>query len=157
MQHIAEWLTKIGLERYAPAFVDNDIDMSVLRYLTDADLEKIGVSLGHRRKLLAAIAALDGSAPLATSGRNKDPTRGRAPPTDADHLPCGAASNLRSRRCRRAPLPHGDVLRSGRLDRRFPRSSMPRNGAISSAPISTPLPLRSRKWAVTSRKNSATG
>src|SRR6478672_3119359 len=56
MQQIAEWLAKIGLERYAPAFVENDINVSVLRYLTDADLEKIGVSLGHRRKLLAAIA-----------------------------------------------------------------------------------------------------
>jgi hypothetical protein len=56
MQQIAEWLAQIGLERYAPAFVDNDIDISVLRYLTDADLEEIGVSLGHRRKLLAAIA-----------------------------------------------------------------------------------------------------
>jgi len=60
MQQIAEWLAKIGLERYAAAFVDNDIDMSVLRYLTDADLEKIGVSLGHRRKLLAAIAEIAG-------------------------------------------------------------------------------------------------
>jgi hypothetical protein len=60
MQQIAEWLAKIGLERYAPAFIDNDIDVSVLRYLTDADLEKIGVSLGHRRKLLVAIAALGG-------------------------------------------------------------------------------------------------
>ena len=49
MQQITEWLAKIGLERYAPAFIDNDIDVSVLRYLTDADLEKIGVSLGNRR------------------------------------------------------------------------------------------------------------
>jgi class 3 adenylate cyclase/tetratricopeptide (TPR) repeat protein len=62
MRQIAEWLTKIGLERYAPAFIDNDIDIEVLRYLTDADLEKIGVSLGHRRKLLAAIAELDSGA-----------------------------------------------------------------------------------------------
>ena len=61
MQQIAEWLAQIGLERYAPAFIDNDIDFAVLRYLTDADLEKIGVSLGHRRKLLAAIAELGGS------------------------------------------------------------------------------------------------
>jgi class 3 adenylate cyclase/predicted ATPase len=62
MRQIAEWLAKIGLERYAPAFIDNDIDVEVLCYLTDADLEKIGVSLGHRRKLLAAIAGLGGSA-----------------------------------------------------------------------------------------------
>src|SRR6516162_2717947 len=62
MQQIAEWLAKIGLERYKPAFIDNDNDVEVLRYLTDADLEKIGVSLGHRRKLLAAIAELGGGA-----------------------------------------------------------------------------------------------
>jgi SAM domain (Sterile alpha motif)/Adenylate and Guanylate cyclase catalytic domain len=60
-QPIADWLAKIGLERYAPAFVDNDIDVSVLFHLTDADLEKIGVSLGHRRKMLAAIAELIGA------------------------------------------------------------------------------------------------
>ena len=53
---------KIGLERYAPAFADNDIDVSVLPHLTDADLEKIGVSLGHRRKMLVAIAELSNSA-----------------------------------------------------------------------------------------------
>ena len=61
MQQIADWLAKIGLERYAPAFADNDIDVSVLFHLTDADLEKIGVSLGHRRKMLAAIAELVGA------------------------------------------------------------------------------------------------
>jgi hypothetical protein len=58
VQPIAEWLANIGLERYAPAFADNDIDVSVLPHLNDADLEKIGVSLGHRRKMLAAIAQL---------------------------------------------------------------------------------------------------
>jgi hypothetical protein len=56
VQPIAEWLANIGVERYAPAFADNDIDVSVLPHLTDADLEKIGVSLGHRRKILAAVA-----------------------------------------------------------------------------------------------------
>jgi SAM domain (Sterile alpha motif) len=62
-QTITEWLAKIGLERYAAAFSDNDIDVSVLRHLTDADLEKIGVSLGHRRKILAAIAKFVGATP----------------------------------------------------------------------------------------------
>jgi class 3 adenylate cyclase len=57
-QPIADWLAKIDLEQYAPAFANNDIDVSVLRHLTDADLEKIGVSLGHRRKMLAAISQL---------------------------------------------------------------------------------------------------
>ena len=43
MQPIAAWLANIGVERYAPAFADNDIDVAVLPHLTDADLEKIGV------------------------------------------------------------------------------------------------------------------
>ena len=58
MQQIADWLKTLGLEQYAQRFAENDIDVSVLRHLTDADLEKIGVSLGHRRKMLAAIAEL---------------------------------------------------------------------------------------------------
>ena len=61
MQQVADWLKKLGLEQYAQRFADNDIDVSVLPYLTDADLEKIGVSLGHRRKILAAIAELSGT------------------------------------------------------------------------------------------------
>jgi class 3 adenylate cyclase/predicted ATPase len=59
MQQIADWLNALGLGQYAQRFADNDIDPSVLRDLTDHDLEKIGVSLGHRRKMLRAIAELD--------------------------------------------------------------------------------------------------
>ena len=63
---IAQWLRSLGLSRYEQAFADNDIDGEVLAELDDADLEKLGVSLGHRKKLLKAIAALavpGGSAP----------------------------------------------------------------------------------------------
>ena len=45
-------------QQYSQRFAENDIDFSVLPYLTDPDLEKLGVSLGHRRKILAAIAEL---------------------------------------------------------------------------------------------------
>ncbi|HEX9204985.1 MAG TPA: adenylate/guanylate cyclase domain-containing protein, partial [Candidatus Deferrimicrobiaceae bacterium] len=56
---IAAWLRDLGLERYAPAFDANDIDAMVLPTLTGDDLEKLGVtSVGHRRKLLDAIASL---------------------------------------------------------------------------------------------------
>jgi class 3 adenylate cyclase len=61
MQQVGDWLEKLGLGQYARRFAENDIDFSVLPHLTDADLEKIGVSLGHRRKILAAIAELSGS------------------------------------------------------------------------------------------------
>src|SRR6516225_4989072 len=57
MQHIADWLHKLGLSEYAQRFVENDIDVSVLPHLTEQDLKDLGVSLGHRRKILAAVAA----------------------------------------------------------------------------------------------------
>ena len=63
MQQIADWLEQLNLGQYVQRFAENDIDVSVLRNLTDADLEKIGVSLGHRRKILAAIAELLGASP----------------------------------------------------------------------------------------------
>jgi class 3 adenylate cyclase/predicted ATPase len=54
------WLRSLGLAQYEAAFRENAIDADVLQDLTDQDLEKLGVLLGHRRKLLRAIAALDG-------------------------------------------------------------------------------------------------
>jgi class 3 adenylate cyclase/predicted ATPase len=60
MQQIADWLKRLGLEQYIQYFVMNDVDLSILRDLTDKDLEKIGVlSLGHRRRLLREIANLE--------------------------------------------------------------------------------------------------
>jgi class 3 adenylate cyclase len=56
---VMAWLGGLGLEQYAPAFRDNDIDGEILRDLTAEDLVGLGVtSIGHRRKLIAAIAAL---------------------------------------------------------------------------------------------------
>jgi class 3 adenylate cyclase/tetratricopeptide (TPR) repeat protein len=55
---VAEWLQGLGLGQYEQAFRKNDIDGEVLAQLDDADLEKLGVSLGHRKKLLKAIAAI---------------------------------------------------------------------------------------------------
>jgi class 3 adenylate cyclase/tetratricopeptide (TPR) repeat protein len=56
---IAAWLRSLGLEQYEQAFRDNAVDAAVLLELTAEDLKDLGVSLvGHRRKLLAAIAVL---------------------------------------------------------------------------------------------------
>jgi class 3 adenylate cyclase/tetratricopeptide (TPR) repeat protein len=61
---IADWLRSLGLEQYEPAFRDNAIDGAVLPRLTPDDLKDIGVTqVGHRRKLLDAIAALGELAP----------------------------------------------------------------------------------------------
>lgn len=60
MKQITDWLGKLGMSEYAEQFVANDIDLGVLVDLTDRDLKELGVSsLGHRRKLLRAIADLE--------------------------------------------------------------------------------------------------
>ncbi|WP_456780291.1 MULTISPECIES: adenylate/guanylate cyclase domain-containing protein [unclassified Bradyrhizobium] len=59
MQQIAEWLEKLGLGQYALRFAENGIDLGVLPELTDEDFDRLGVLLGHRRKMLRAIADLN--------------------------------------------------------------------------------------------------
>jgi SAM domain (Sterile alpha motif) len=56
---VSAWLRSLGLEQYEEAFRDNAIEPDVLPNLTTEDLKELGVSkIGHRRKLLDAIAAL---------------------------------------------------------------------------------------------------
>src|SRR5690349_3843873 len=56
---VAAWLQGLGLERYAPAFLENRIEADILPSLTLEDLRDLGVTLvGDRRRLLDAIAAL---------------------------------------------------------------------------------------------------
>jgi hypothetical protein len=71
VQQIADWLGQLGLRQYAQRFAENEIDVSVLRHLTDQDLKDIGIPLGHRRKMLAAVSELIGVAPatLAPTAR----------------------------------------------------------------------------------------
>jgi class 3 adenylate cyclase/predicted ATPase len=65
---IATWLRELGLERYTKAFRDNDVEPEILTKLTAEDLLAIGVrSVGHRRKLLEAIAALSADPAAADS------------------------------------------------------------------------------------------
>jgi class 3 adenylate cyclase/predicted ATPase len=64
--NVAAWLRSLGLERYEQSFRDNDIDVDLLPELMADDLIGLGVtSIGHRRKLLAAIAALRERAPTS--------------------------------------------------------------------------------------------
>jgi class 3 adenylate cyclase len=64
---VVTWLRSLGLEQYETAFRDNDVDAEVLPQLTADDLISIGVtSVGHRRKLLAAIASLGAAPPAPT-------------------------------------------------------------------------------------------
>src|SRR6202048_5218254 len=65
MQQIGDWLKNLGMSEYGERFAENRIDLSVLPDLTDQDLEKLGVLLGDRRKMLRAIRELTGDTPVA--------------------------------------------------------------------------------------------
>lgn len=65
MSDIDSWLQGLGLEKYSDILASHDIDMTVAPDLTEQDLEKLGLSLGHRRKFIAAAARLHGAAASA--------------------------------------------------------------------------------------------
>ena len=74
MTDLSAWLASLGLEQYAATFAENAIDHDLLPTLTADDLKEIGVTaLGHRKTLLAAIAAL-AEAPASSSGTPAAPT-----------------------------------------------------------------------------------
>src|SRR6266403_2220329 len=77
MEDIAEWLASLDLGEYAQRFAENAIDLSVIRDLTENDLEELGVLLGHRRKMLRAIAELQGEA-ASKPQTSAEPGRDRA-------------------------------------------------------------------------------
>jgi class 3 adenylate cyclase len=77
LDDVGQWLTELGLPQYIERFAAHDIDASVLRDLADADLKELGMSLGHRRKLLRAVAALSPNRELPEHGMAIRDTAGR--------------------------------------------------------------------------------
>src|SRR5205814_777996 len=76
---LEDWLRELGLERYSSVLAENDIDFDTLLDLEERDLEKLGFSLGHRRKLVKAIAARK----LAPGPRQTTPSPGAPAGTTA--------------------------------------------------------------------------
>ena len=108
MLDIDAWLRGIGLGQYAELFRANDIEAELLPRLTADDLKDMGVaSLGHRKKLLEAIAALGAATDMSSPppGRRGPALRGGAAPA------------------------HRDVRGSGRLDRAVGTSWIPKTCA----------------------------
>jgi class 3 adenylate cyclase len=83
---VAQWLEQLGLGQYASIFAENDIDGEVLPDLTESDLEKLGVTLGHRKKILKAIAALQAaeSARTPSGAVSGQPSTTQTPPAEAE-------------------------------------------------------------------------
>jgi class 3 adenylate cyclase len=83
MPEVVDWLKTLGMSEYAQRFAENDVDISVLPHLSDDDLKELGVSLGHRRKMLAAIAKLDETSAAAApvpAPRSQAPVPSTVPP-----------------------------------------------------------------------------
>jgi class 3 adenylate cyclase len=77
---VGGWLRRLGLEQYEAAFRENNVDGSILQSLTTEDLKELGVeSIGHRRKLLDAIARMrtEPGAPMPLSGTPPETRRAR--------------------------------------------------------------------------------
>jgi class 3 adenylate cyclase len=66
VQRIADWLEKLRMSEYAQRFAENGITVAALPHVTDQDLKDIGVLLGHRRIMLAAISKLAGAVSAAS-------------------------------------------------------------------------------------------
>src|SRR5262245_18458258 len=85
MMNVGSWLRGLGLERYEAAFRENEIDETVLPTLTADDLKDLGVGfVGHRRKLLNAIAALRADANTKVPFPDTLPTIDRSPKDAAE-------------------------------------------------------------------------
>ncbi|WP_457588364.1 SAM domain-containing protein [Ensifer canadensis] len=76
MNDVTAWMAEIGLGHLTDKFVDAQIDFDTLALLSDQDLRELGIPMGPRRKLLAAIAAF-GSSVRRPGGRSDS---GRTPP-----------------------------------------------------------------------------
>src|SRR5271170_8030913 len=97
MADLQQWLAGLGLERYAAVFEENDVDLDILPDLTDHDLEQMGVSLGHRRRILKTIAtaaapATETPAVAAPSAGSSTGAGSTTNPTPAAAAPSSSSS-----------------------------------------------------------------
>jgi len=77
---INKWLSDLGLDRYADAFHENDVDGRILHLITNDDLKELGVSLGHRKLMLSAIRDLQDHDNIGATATN--PSENDAPQPD---------------------------------------------------------------------------
>src|SRR5499427_7632081 len=81
---VGGWLRSLGLGQYEALFRANEIDADVLPELTGVDLEKLGVPLGHRKRLLRAISGLAAPGALAATSAAPSASAGATPQDAAE-------------------------------------------------------------------------
>ena len=86
---LTDWLAVHGLARYGDLLAEHQVDLDVLPTLTEPDLEKLGIPLGDRKRLLQAIAQLDGQ----NHGEAISPPLTLAAPATTAESPAGEAAN----------------------------------------------------------------
>ena len=84
MTALQNWLREFGLEPLTKVLADNDIDLEIISDLTETDFEKLGISLGHRRKLLKAVATLHDTGDRAAEARKHTAPSAAGSTTDAE-------------------------------------------------------------------------
>lgn len=92
---LADWLREIGLEQYAAELAKHDVDLDVAPLLAEADLEALGLSLGHRKKFLHAAAQLSAAATGQTAGQFQSADGGGAERRQLTVLFCDLADSTR--------------------------------------------------------------
>jgi hypothetical protein len=70
MLDIGSWLVRLGLAKYADVFAQNEIDLDTVRHLSDDDLKELGLPIGPRRKVMAAVIALSEAGSRADVARS---------------------------------------------------------------------------------------
>src|SRR5271163_3828812 len=96
MLSIKDWLNAIGLGKYSNIFAENDVDFRALPHLNNTDLQELGVSLGHRKVMLAAIAELRSAERSAPELKTKqEPQRADRPPDPSGARPSRDGPDLR--------------------------------------------------------------
>ena len=94
MKSLGNWLGEIGLDSYAAIFSENKIGFDVVRSLSDSELRELGLALGDRKRLLHAVAELDGQEPAQPV--SPPPATGIAPlePSPTQESPAGERRQL---------------------------------------------------------------
>ena len=145
---IGAWLRELGLGQYEAAFRDNEIDDTVLRNLTAEDLKDLGVSIvGHRRKLLDAIAGLHTGQTMTAS----QPVSGPAPPSTAVATTAPTPETAGERR--HVTVMFCDLVDSTGISAKLDAEEWRDLSVL----ISMPPHQRLRRWRAKSPRSSATG
>jgi hypothetical protein len=146
---VASWLRNLDLERYAAAFRENGVSAEDLCHLTAEDLDGLGVTaIGHRRRLLVAIAALRSEGPSPG-----DPVRLSS---DSPINPTGNLGSSESTAERRPLSVMFCDLVGSTVPPHYRRGSMPRTCARSSAATKRASPPRSASSTASLRVTSVT-